>query len=185
MVGWLRVPWVVATCATLVVWVTTTPAVAQPRHEVELGGGFLSSSVPDNVQLPSVPTLDARAVGWWSRRWGIAGHVVVGIGSERPRDDHVSERSHLAYVQATVRYRRPLSPGTDLHVGFGWGMASWRETAAASRGAMRSETMSSAWLPAVEALVSQAVTDRFSVRAGVTGVPLIHVHPVVLMACTF
>ena len=77
MVGWLRVPWVVATCATLVVWVTTTPAVAQPRHEVELGGGFLSSTVPDNVQLPSVPTLDARAVGggagvgalpgtWWS-----------------------------------------------------------------------------------------------------------------------
>ena len=39
------VPRVVAMCATLVVWVTTTPAAAQPRHEVELGGGFLSSSI--------------------------------------------------------------------------------------------------------------------------------------------
>ena len=185
MVDRLRVPWVMTPCAALVIGVTTMPAAAQPRHEIELGGGYLSSSVPDNTQLPSVPTVDARGLRWWNRRWGIAGHVVVGMGSERPRDDHVSERSHLAYVQATVRYRRPLSPGTDLHVGFGWGMASWRETAADSRGAVRSETMSSAWLPAVEALVSQTVTDRLSVRTGVTGVPLIHVHPVVLMAYTF
>ncbi len=58
MVGWLRVSWVMATYATLVVWITTTPAAAQPRHELELGGGFLSSSVPDNIQLPSVPTVD-------------------------------------------------------------------------------------------------------------------------------
>ncbi len=64
-------------------------------------------------------------------------------------------------------------------------MASWRETAADSRGTVRFETMWFAHLPAVEALVSQAVTDRFSVRAGVTAVPLIHVHPVVLMSYTF
>ena len=50
---------------------------------------------------------------------------------------------------------------------------------------MRSETASSGYLPAVEALISQAVTDRFSVRAGVTAVPLIHVHPVVLIAYAF
>ncbi len=33
------------------------PAVAQPRHEIELGGGSLFSSIPDNVKLPSVPTV--------------------------------------------------------------------------------------------------------------------------------
>ena len=179
------VPRVVAMCATLVVWVTTTPAAAQPRHEVELGGGFLSSSIPDNVNLPSVPTVDGRGVWWWSRRWGVAGHVLAGIGSQRPQGSYVLERSHLTYVQATVRYRHPLSPGVELHVGFGWGLASWRRTVADSRGTVRSETASSGYLPAVEALISQAVTDRFSVRAGVTAVPLIHVHPVVLIAYAF
>ena len=185
MVGRLRVPVVMAPCAVLVIGVTTMSAAAQSRHEIELGGGYLSSSVPDNIQLPSVPTVDARGLRWWNPRWAIAGHVLVGIGSELPRYDYVLKRSRLTYVQATVRYRYPLSPGTDLHVGFGWGMASWRATAADSRGRVRSETRSSAWLPAVETLVSQAVTDRLSVRAGVTGVPLIHVHPVVLMAYRF
>ena len=185
MVSWLRVPWVVAMCATLVVWVTTTPAAAQPRHEVELGGGFLSSSIPDNVNLPSVPTVDVRGVWWWSRRWGVAGHVLAGVGSQRPQGSSVLKRSHLAYVQATVRYRHPLSPGVQLHVGFGWGLASWRETGADSRGTLRSGKELFAGLPAVEALISRAVTDRFSVRAGVTAVPLIHVHPVVLVAYTF
>ena len=185
MMDRLRVLGVMAPCAALVISVTTMPAAAQPRHEIELGGGYLSSSVPDNIQLPSVPTVDARGLRWWNPRWGIAGHVLVGIGSEHPRYDYVLERNRLTYVQATVRYRHPLSPGTDLQVGFGWGMASWREKATDSRGGVRSETRSSVWLPAVEALVSQAVTDRISVRAGVTGVPLIHVHPVVLMAYRF
>ena len=172
-----------ATCATLVVWITGPSAAAQQRHEVELGGGFLFSSIPDNIQLPSVLTVDARGVWWSSERWGVAAHVLAGIGSEGVRDSYVSERSHLAYVQATVRYRYPLSERNEAHAGFGWGMASWREKAAGNRGTVRSEA--SAFLPAVEALISQTVTDRFSVRAGVAAVPLIHVHPVVLMVYTF
>ena len=44
MFGSLRVPWVMATCATLVVWITTAPAAAQPRHEVDLCARRGSSS---------------------------------------------------------------------------------------------------------------------------------------------
>ena len=97
---------------------------------------------------------------------------MAGIGSESPRDSDVLERSHLTYVQATVRYRYPWNEGTQLHVGVGWGLASWRETGADSRGNVRAKTFWYYGLPAVEALVSQTVTDRFSIRAGVTAVPL-------------
>ena len=187
--GFRDEPWrwngmdVAAMCALLVVWMNAASVDAQQRYDVEVGGGFLFASIPDNVKLPSVPTVDARGVLWSSGRWGVGGHVFVGIGSEDVRDSHIAERSQLAYVQATVRYRYPLSSRNEVHAGVGWGMASWRETSADSLGTVRSEAY--AFLPAVELMVSQSITDSVSVRGGVGGVPLIHVHPVVLVAYTF
>ena len=186
MTCWLRIPWIDATFAILVVCAAAAPADAQRRHMVEVGGGFYAA-VPqgDITLLPSVPTVDTRIVRWWNRSWGVSGRVLVGIGSLGPEDDWTLERNRLTYLHALVRYRRALTRNYDLHVGFGGGLLSWRETFDGGD-AVRSEMALWPHWGAVEVLVSRAVTERLSIRAGVTSVMVpLHLHPVVLAAYKF
>lgn len=170
----------------LVAGAAVSPSAAQPRNEVELGGGFHAAiAVGDLIELPSVPTVDARVVRWLGDRWGIAGRVLVGIGSNRPEESAVVERRSPTYVQVTVRYRAASTEKTTFHVGFGGGVDRVSETVRYGQGITAAKYRSGPHYLALEALSSRAVTERFSFRYGATIVLPVHIHPVALAAYKF
>ena len=172
--------------ALLLAGAAVSPSAAQPRNEVELGGGFHAAiAFGDMIELPSVPTVDARVVRWLSDRWGIAGRVLVGIGSNRPDESAVVERRWPTYAQVTVRYRVASTEKTALHVGFGGGVDRVSETVRYGQGITAEKHRSGPHYVALEALSSRAVTERFSFRYGATMVLPVHIHPVVLAAYQF
>ncbi len=73
------------------------------RNEVEPGRGFHAAiTVGDRIALS---TVDTRVVRWFDDQWGIAGRLLVGIGSNGPDEHAVVERRGPPYVQATARLR--------------------------------------------------------------------------------
>ena len=112
---------------------------------------------------------------------GGASRVLAGLGSAKPDETALVERRYPTYIQITARYRVAQADKTEAHFGIGGGVMGWGETFDYGDGPVRR----TAWGPhfqALEALVSQALTDRFRVRFGVTMVPFLHLHPVVLAA---
>ena len=151
-----------AACAGLLIGAVANPTSAQPRSEVELGGGFHAAiAFGDLIVLPSTPTVDARAVRWLNDRWGIAGRVLVGIGSNRPDEHAVVERRRPTYVQVTARYRAASTGKTTWHVGFGGGMMWAGETVRYRQGITAEKYRWGPHYVALEALASRAVTKRF------------------------
>ena len=177
----LRLAWA---GAALLAWAVPAPAMAQAQVEVEIGGGFHAAvEVEDFIRLPSVPTLDVRVVRWGGGRWGIAGQVIAGFGAADPNEHGVMERRNPAYFQVMARYRTADAGKTQLYAGIGGGVGRVEET-------RRSGERSTYWFPhllALEAVVSRTVTERLSIRGGITVVlpAHVHVHPVVLAAFRF
>ena len=138
------------------------PAVAQPGVEVELGGGsHIPFKMGDWRRLPATPTVDVRAVRWENAndKWGSSARVLVVSGDLR-----------TTYAQFLIKHRTDGSGEPAMHIGFG-----------ASASILRP-------FPVVagEVLYSTSLTDKVSIRVGVTMVsipPL--VHPVALVAWKF
>ncbi len=171
--------------AALIVLAVSAPAAAQERAvEVEFGGGYHAGiQVGDIIEFPSVPTVDIRVTRWGSARWGISGRALAGFGAFDPGEYGVSERRDPAYFQVMARYRSSVSGRTTFHAGIGGGVGRYGETGWIVSGGRRTR-----WFPhflALEALASQEITERFSVRAGVSMVVPIHLHPVVLASYKF
>ena len=158
---------------------------AQERtNEIEVGGGFHAGlDIADFIQFPSVPTLDMRFVHWRTDQWGVAGRVLLGIGSDDSGDYSVEERRNPGYLQVLARYRFASLGKTTLYAGIGGGVLWFGDTPRSGFGGP-AEDRFQVWphLLALEALVSRTITERLSLRGGVTLVPLIHLHPVVLVA---
>ena len=168
----------------LLVVLIAAPAAAQST-EIEVGGGFHVNTMPKGfVQLPHAPTVDVRAVRWLNERWGVAGRVMVGIGSIPEDEGYVTEHRNPMYVQVVARRQVVQSDQTEAHFGIGGGMLGWRETVDFGDGPEIRSVRGPHFL-ALEALVSQALTDRLCVRGGVTLVVPVHLHPVVLVAWRF
>lgn len=147
----------------VVVMTAQIPAVAQPGVEVELGGGVhIPFRVGDWRRLPATPTVDVRAVRWGNanEKWGSSARVLV-----------VSGELESTYVQFLIKYRTDGSSGSSIHIGFG----------SAALISFRS------FIPvAGEVLYSSPLTERVSIRVGVTMVALPPlVHPVGLLAWDF
>ena len=166
------------------------PAASQEhRIEVEVGGGFHAAlQVGDLIEFPSVPTVSVRVVRWANENWGIAGDALAGFGSFDPGDHGVAERRDPAYFQIMARYRSASDEKTVFHAGIGGGVGRVGETSRFDPGILGHAGRRTIWYPhllAVEALVSQRLTERINIRTGVTMVVPVYVHPVVLAAYKF
>ena len=114
-----------------------------------LAAGFHAAiTVGDLITLPTVPTVDTRVVRWLNDRWGIAGRLLVGIGSNRPDEHAVVERrrpttsrsQHVSGLRAPGR-RRCTSASAAARCGFakpcGPGTASRQRSTAGGRTFLR------------------------------------------------
>ena len=151
---------------------------------MEVDGCFHANIMPKSlVQLPSAPSVDVRAVRWLNERWGVAGRFMTALGS-RPGKHAVVERQNPWYAQVVARRRVVQADRTEAHFGIGyWGVWGWQETVDLGEPEQRSGR--GPHFLALEALLSQTLTDRLSVRGGVTLVVPVHLHPVVLAAWRF
>ena len=149
-----------------------------------MGGGFHANIMPQGaVQLPSAPTVDVRTVRWVKERWGVAGGLMTAIGS-RPGRYAAVERRNPWYAQVAARRRVVQAHRTEAHFAFGGGMWGWQETVNFF-GEPEHRFVRGRHFLALEALLSQALTDRLSIRGGLTLVVPVHLHPVVLAAWRF
>ena len=166
--------------AGLLIFIAGSLALAQPgadEAEFEFGGGYhygfdLGS---DWYGVPSTPTVDVRITRWTSDRWGMSVRGLVGLGGVL-RGHAGAERRHPTYAQVLIRYRRGSRDGLGLHLGIGGGM--W--------GAVDEDGFAFSFhILAVEALASKRLTERLSIRGGVSTVVPLHVHPTLLLAWGF
>lgn len=162
--------------AGLLVVAAAGPAAAQ---EVAVGGGYHVGVTPggDWVAMPSAPTGDVRFTFWGGGRWGVTGRALAGLGGT-PVDEHgVYERYRPTYLQVLARFR----PTDSMILGIGGGLLGYGER-------FDDGGSNFGWHPhllAVEALHSRTLTDRLSLRLGVSAVVPVHVHPTVLLAWGF
>lgn len=162
-------------CAGLLVVAAAGPAAAQ---EVAVGGGYHVGVTPgsDWITVPSAPTGDVRFTFWGGGRWGVTGRALAGLGGTTVDEHGVYERYRPTYLQVLARFR----PTDSMILGIGGGLLGHGE---------RFEGGGSFdWHPhllAVEALHSRTLTDRLSLRFGVSAVVPVHVHPTVLLAWGF
>ena len=148
------------------------PAEAQqPGVEVELGGGFhIPISGIVEIELPAVPALDLRAVRWGGK-WGVSARVLVGFvdanrhGEPTSLSHPLERQGHPTYIQFLLRYR------TEQGVFFGVGGGVDRVTGL--------------HIGAFEVLKSISLTERASIRVGVTTLGILQITPVALLAWKF
>ena len=157
--------------AGLLVLLAGSPALAQPAVELELGGGYhyAFDLGGDWFTIPSAPTVDFRATRWGTGRWGVAGRALLGIGGVL-RGHAGDERRFPSYFQILARYRAE----DGVHFGIGGGLISWVEE--------DGQLGFGAHLLGVEVLASRRLTDRLTLRYGVSAVVPLHVNPTVLFA---
>ena len=162
-------------CAGLLVFMAGRSALAQPGAELEIGGGYHAAFDlgGDWFTVPSTPTVDVRATAWTSDRWGIAARGLLGLGGVL-RGHAGVERRRPTYLQVLVRYRSVGPGGTGLHVGLGGGLWGWTTEDGSHDYGLH--------LLGLEALASKTLTDRLSIRGGVSLVVPLHVNPTVLLA---
>ena len=110
-----------------------------------------------------------RATAWSNDRWGVSMRGLVGVGCS-------DERCQPTYMQILLRYRSSDRGEAACTWGIGGGLDGWFDDDGGTFGVH---------LLAVEALGSKALTDRLSLRAGVSAVVPVHVHPVVMLAWRF
>jgi hypothetical protein len=90
-----------------------TLAFAQQRGiELQAGGGY----VFDSAEGPSVPAVNAGAVGWLTPGWGIGVRLAEGITDS---DDHLR-------IWALTSQWRWFARGTEVNLGLGIGSSGWR-----------------------------------------------------------
>jgi len=157
--------------AAAVMAALSSAAEAQPAVELELGGGYHHAVDlgGDWFTVPSAPSIDFRATRWGSGRWGVATRALVGIGGVL-RGHAGYERRFPSYFQVLARYRAE----NGVHFGIGGGLMSWVD-----------EDGQLGFAPhflGVEFLVSRRLTDRLSIRGGVSSVVPISVTPTVVFA---
>ena len=150
--------------AIFVLWA----AAAGGQVEVAMGGGFHAGLRVGDIEQPaSLPTLDARAVGWLGDRWGVAGRLLAGIG-----EPTYEEQPRPTYIQVLAQFRSKRTETIEWRFGFGGGLMRWKEV----------------WGPhllAVETFVAARLTDRVGLRVGASAVVPISVHPVALISYQF
>lgn len=148
-----------------------SPALAQPAVEIELGGGYhyAIDLGGDWFTIPSAPAVDFRATRWGTGRWGVTGRALLGIGGVR-RGNAGAERRFPGYLQVLARYRA----ADGVHFGIGGGLITWvEEDGGLGVGGH---------LLGAECLASRRLTDRLSLRVGVSAVVPISVTPTALLA---
>lgn len=158
------------------------PALAQPIDELEpgveleLGGSYhYARAGGDWRTFPSTGAAEFRYTRWGSRRWGIMGRAMVGIGGELPPKYPIAPefgdriRSWPSYFQVMARWRADDS----VHLAVGGGLITWAEDGRIRFGVH---------VIAAEALASKRLTDRFTLRFGASAVLPFSVNPVVVLA---
>ena len=146
-----------------------------------------ASRVGDLIEFPSVPSINLRVVHWANDNWGIAGQVLGGRGSFDPGERAVEERRDPVYAHVMARFRTVGDGMTSFHAGIGGGVSRVGETPRFDPGIL-GERPDSRWFPnllVLEGLGPQQITERFSVRVGITMVVPVHLQPVVLAAYRF
>ena len=160
----------------IVVMAARTPAEAQqPGVEVELGGGFhvpISQWIDSGlIELPDGPVVNVGVVRW-GEKWGVSARVLAGFGGAVRVDDgpvvggHYQGRyAHPTYIQLLVRYR--TEQGVFLGVGGGV------------------DGIFGPNIGTFEVLKSISLTERASIRVGVTTLFPLQITPVALLAWKF
>ena len=139
-------------------------AFAQGRAiEVQGGAGY----VLDAAEGPSVPAVNAAAVAWLTRGWGLGVRLSEGLTDDRGSRD-------LRIWALTSQWRWP-GRGAEVNLGLGVGGSGWRD----ARG------RSGVGFAAIDLLVGRHLTGPWHVKAGFTSGLMDDSHPfqpVVLLA---
>lgn len=181
--------------AAILVLTAAGPADAQ-IVEAAVGGGFVFASGTEDPG-PSVPTLNASAVLWPLKRWGVAVRWVHGLGEELFESPQPSgDRTYLGlgslrYFTLTARHRRPLTPRLGLETGFGvmFGghfAAVWELHSDPPRRFDAPDTFFGGF--ALEGMLSRRVFPHLTIKAGATydfNFETNNFQPLVLAAVTF
>lgn len=150
-----------------------SPAAAQPTTELELGGGFhIPFTGGDLIEMPRAPTADMRITRWSSgSKWGISGRALIGIGSTGP----VHSGGHLwrenpMHFHALVRYKTETigSSRSWSEFGVGGGVFSYSENWRYDAGDVKETVNVFPYFPVLEALRTAPLTDRLTLKVGVT-----------------
>lgn len=139
-----------------------TPAFAQERG-IELQGG--AGYVFDSGEGPSVPAVNAAALAWLTRGWGMGVRLAEGLAD--PGD-------HLRIWALTSQWRW-FGRGTEVNLGLGIGSSGWRYE----------HSRSGVGFLAIDLLVGHHLAGPFHVKGGFNWGLMDDSHPfqpVVLLA---
>ena len=141
-----------------------TSAFAQERG-IEFQGG--AGYVVDSGEGPSVPAVNAAAVAWLTRGWGLGARLAEGLTDDR--------RTRDLRIWALTSQWRWFGQGTEVNLGLGIGSSGWRYVGGRS----------GVGFLAIDLLVGRHLAGDFHVKGGFNWGLMDDSHPfqpVVLLA---